>query len=57
MLSNEGQSKSLEQNEETTAEPSPAQKLEGEAPPGSVVPGAENPESKEIKKEVNPNTE
>lgn len=36
---------------------SPADKLQEAQPTGSLVPGAENPESQEIKKEVNPNTE
>jgi len=39
------------------AEKSPSEKLEEIRPTGSLVPGAENPESREIKKEVNPNTE
>jgi hypothetical protein len=38
-------------------EESPSEKLEGEPPTGSLIPGTENPESEEIKKEVNPNTE
>ena len=36
---------------------SPTEKLEESRPTGSLVPGAENPESKEIKQEINPNTE
>ncbi len=36
---------------------SPTEKLEDQKPTGSLVPGAENPESEEIKSEVNPNTE
>lgn len=36
---------------------SPSEKLKGDQPPGSQIPGAENPESKEVKKEINPNTE
>ena len=45
-------------NEQQPAtEPSPSEKLEGVTPTGSLIPGAENPESDEIKKEVNPNTE
>jgi hypothetical protein len=36
---------------------SPSEKLEDKQEPGSRIPGAENPESKEIKKEINPNTE
>ena len=38
-------------------EESPSEKLEGTLPPGSLIPGTENPESEEIKNEVNPNTE
>ncbi|MCA1633823.1 MAG: hypothetical protein LC802_08920 [Acidobacteria bacterium] len=33
---------------------SPTEKIEGKTP---TLPGVENPESEEIKKEVNPNTE
>jgi hypothetical protein len=36
---------------------SPSEKLEVNPPTGSLVPGPENPESKEIKKEKSPNTE
>jgi RimJ/RimL family protein N-acetyltransferase len=36
---------------------SPSEKLEGQAPAGSPVPGAQNPASEEIKEEQNPNTE
>jgi hypothetical protein len=36
---------------------SPSEKLEGKQPESSDVPGAENPESREVKEEVNPNTE
>ena len=43
------------QNMEKTI--SPTEKLEDQPQPGSQVPGAENPESREIKKEINPNTE
>lgn len=37
--------------------PSPSEKLEENRPLGSLVPGAENRESVEIKKEIKPNTE
>lgn len=37
-------------------EESPTEKLEDKQP-GSQIPGAQNPESEEIKKEINPNTE
>lgn len=43
--------------EQSTSELSPSQKLENVKPSGSLVPGAQNPESEEIKSEVNPNTE
>lgn len=36
---------------------SPSEKLEEEKPLGSQIPGAENQESTEIKKEIKPNTE
>ena len=38
-------------------ERSPSEKLRGSTPAGSQIPGVQNPESTEIKKEVNPNTE
>jgi hypothetical protein len=38
-------------------EESPSEKLEMNPPTGSLVPGAENPESAEIKEERSPNTE
>ena len=44
--------------EQSGVELSPTDKLEGVSPDtGSLVPGAQNPESEEIKKEINPNTE
>jgi hypothetical protein len=52
---NEG-AKLSEEKLSTEAE-SPAEKLEEGRPTGSLIPGAENPESQEIKKELNPNTE
>lgn len=36
---------------------SPSEKLEKDKPLGSLIPGAENQESVEIKEEINPNTE
>jgi hypothetical protein len=38
-------------------EQSPTEKLEEGRPTGTLIPGAQNPESPEIKKEINPNTE
>ena len=59
MNDQEGQSKDFNTAEQTTEPPvSPSEKLKGdETPPGSLTPGAQNPESDEIKKEVNPNSE
>ena len=42
---------------ELTIAQGPTEKLQGEPPVGTLVPGAENPHSEEIKKERNPNTE
>lgn len=36
---------------------SPSEKLQPHEPIGQQIPGAQNPESTEIKKEINPNTE
>ena len=49
----------MSENEQqgTARAESPSEKLETETPTGSLVPGAENPESQEIKHEINPNTE
>ena len=49
----------MEENNEQKPEQeeSPAEKLEVNPPTGSLIPGAENPESEEIKEEINPNTE
>lgn len=44
-------------NEQPPVEQSPAEKLRGSTPLGSQIPGVQNPESTEIKKELNPNTE
>ncbi|HEX8476003.1 MAG TPA: hypothetical protein VF666_18535 [Pyrinomonadaceae bacterium] len=57
MTENEGQAKGLTKDE-TPLDASPAEKLEDKPTgTGSLTPGAENPESQEIKKEINPNTE
>lgn len=57
MEENEKQDETTNEEQKTTAELSPSEKLEGVTPTGSLIPGAQNPESKEIKKEINPNTE
>ncbi len=36
---------------------SPDEKLAGTLPTGELTPGAQNPDSTEIKKEINPNSE
>lgn len=51
MSETEGQAAGL------TGEKSPTDKLEEPKVTGSLTPGAENPESEEIKTEINPNTE
>ena len=57
MADNSEQSGASRAERKPEAEKSPSEKLEKSQPTGSLVPGAENPESREIKKEVNPNTE
>ena len=55
MLEGQKQKVITEQTEEAPL--SPSEKLEDKKPLGSLVPGAENHESKEIKNEIKPNTE
>ena len=57
MSAKEERTTGMKDDQKTVAEKSPTEKLEGKQPPGSTIPGAQNPESKEIKKEINPNTE
>lgn len=57
MSAKEGQGVKMRDDQKPVVEESPAEKIEGNLPPGSPVPGAENPESEEIKNEINPNTE
>ncbi len=57
MNSREGQGRAQTEGQKPPAEQSPSEKLQTETPAGSLIPGAENPKSEEIKKEVNPNTE
>ena len=52
----------MEENEDqgsdpTVPEQSPSEKLERDGSAYPSVPGSQNPDSKEIKKEINPNTE
>ena len=57
MIENEGQATGMTGDEKSSPQ-SPADKLD-EKPPttGSLTPGAENPESEEIKGERSPNSE
>ncbi|MEO8433302.1 MAG: hypothetical protein ABI596_00275 [Pyrinomonadaceae bacterium] len=57
MSQNEKQVSAGSEAKKPEVELSPDEKLEGKKPGGSPIPGAQNPESAEIKKEVNPNTE
>jgi hypothetical protein len=57
MNQDEKQDEAVNEDQQPTAELSPSEKLEDVTPTGSLVPGAQNPESEEVKKEVNPNTE
>lgn len=55
MSENQGQQRATETSDEK--QQSPSEKLEDKRPLGSLIPGAENLESTEIKKEIKPNTE
>ena len=57
MSQNEKQATAMSEEQKPEVELSPDEKLEDKKPSGSPIPGAQNPESSEIKKEVNPNTE
>lgn len=57
MEENEGHNENPGGATKPVPEVSPSEKLEANPPTGSLIPGSENPESEEIKKEVNPNTE
>jgi hypothetical protein len=57
MEENNMQSESSGDEQKPKREESPAEKLEVNPPEGSLIPGAENPESEEIKEEKNLNTE
>ncbi len=56
MNEKEGQAKA-KAAEQPAADTSPTEKLRQGPTTGSLVPGAQNPESREIKREINPNTE
>ena len=57
MEEKEGQAENQSEARRQMKEESPAEKLEATTPTGSLIPGPENPESKEIKEEKSPNTE
>lgn len=57
MSENEATARARQNEEEGYAEKSPTEKLEGETPTGSLIPGVENPDSTEIKQEKSPNSE
>ena len=57
MNEKEKEANSVSEGRKPKAELSPAEKLEEKKPGGSPIPGAQNPASEEIKKEINPNTE
>ena len=54
---NQGQGTASDEDQKPKTEESPSEKLEKEKPTGSLIPGAENPDSDEIKREKNLNTE
>ncbi len=57
MSENEATAKAMQNEEQGETAKSPTEKLEGETPTGSLIPGAENPDSPEIKQEKSPNSE
>ncbi len=57
MPDNDKRDKPISEEQKPVAELSPYQKLENKKPDDSPIPGAQNPASKEIKKEIKPNTE
>jgi hypothetical protein len=54
---NQGQGRGADEDQKPKTVESPSEKLEEEKPTGSLIPGAENPDSDEIKQEKNLNTE
>jgi hypothetical protein len=57
MVQNEGQGRAAEDERKPEVKKSPTEKLEDVTPTGSLTPGAENPDSEEIKQERSPNSE
>jgi hypothetical protein len=56
-MTEDKQNENLNRAQKPQPEESPSEKLEMNPPTGSLVPGAENPESEEIKEERSPNSE
>lgn len=58
MIEDQAYGRASEEEQKPASEQSPSEKLEGDKTgTGSLIPGAENPESEEIKQEKSPNTE
>ncbi len=57
MSEHQGQGKAFDNEQRSAEVKSSAEKLQDAEPVGSQTPGAENPDSQEIKREINPNTE
>jgi hypothetical protein len=58
MAEDQAAGRASDQEQKPATEQSPSEKLEGDKTgTGSLIPGAENPESDEIKQEKSPNTE
>ena len=57
MSDNQGTGRAMQDEQKSEAEKSPSEKLEGEKLTGDLTPGAEKPESTEIKQEKSPNSE
>jgi hypothetical protein len=57
MAENEATAPVFNEEQKPLEEQSPSEKLEKTAPDYQTTPGAENPDSKEVKQEINPNTE
>ena len=57
MSEDQGQGTLNTEQAQTTEAESPNTKIHGEPPPGSPMPGAENPDSDTVTGEFNPNTE
>jgi hypothetical protein len=58
MVEDQAYGRAPDQEQKPATEKSPSEKIEGDKTgTGSLIPGAENPESEEIKEEKSPNTE